>query len=160
MAVDIFLKVDGIKGESTDKTHEKEIDILSWTWGATNSGSFHMGPGGGAGKANVSDLTVQKYVDASSTEFMNHCLTGKHIAEAKLTVRKAGGSPLEYLVITIKDILVTGVQPSGAKDNDRLMETVSLNFAEVKMEYETQDKKGGKGEHYAVGYSIQQNTTV
>lgn len=157
MATDMYLKLSGIKGESTDSKHKDEIDVISWSWNASNSGSFHMGPGGGAGKASISDLNIVKNVDASSTELLKNCMTGKHLDEAKLTVRKAGEKPLEYMIITLKKVLITGVQTSGAQSSDRLQETVALNFAEMKVEYDTQNDKGGKGDHYSVGYDVSKN---
>lgn len=156
----MYLKLSSVKGESTDSKHAGEIDVISWSWNASNSGSFHMGPGGGSGKATISDLNIVKFVDASSTELMKACLTGKHFEEAKLTVRKAGDKPLEYMIITIKKVLVTGVQAAGSQAADRLQETIALNFAEVKVDYDTQSDKGGKGDHFSMGYNVAQNTVV
>ena len=160
MALDMFIKIDGIKGEATDKAHKDEINILSFNFAAANSGSFNMGPGGGAGKSSISDLTVGKYVDAASTELLKHCLTGKHIDKVVLTVRKAGDKPLEYTIITLEKVLVTAVSPDGQNSGDRLTETISLNFAQIKMEYDTQNDKGAKGDHYSVAYSIAENSIV
>ena len=63
MAVDMFLKINGVDGESKDKSHPMEIDVLAWSWGASNSGSAHVGGGAGAGKVNVQDISVTKWVD-------------------------------------------------------------------------------------------------
>ena len=160
MATDMYLKLSSIKGEATDSTHKDEIDVISWSWNASNSGSFHMGPGGGAGKATISDLNVVKYVDASSTELLKCCMTGKHLDEAKLFVRKAGEKPLEYMVITLTKVLITGVQASGSSSADRLQETLALNFAQMKVEYDTQTDKGGKGSHFSMGYDVSKNAVT
>src|SRR6185436_17142128 len=109
MAVDLFMVVDGIKGESKDKAHKEAIDVLAWSWGLSNSGSFHTGGGGGSGKVNVNDLSFTKYVDKASADLQLFCCNGKHIPKAKLIVRKAGENPLEYLTIELTDVLVTGV---------------------------------------------------
>src|SRR5215813_15414211 len=111
MAVDMFLKFEGdkFKGESRDKTHVAEIDILAWSWGMSNSGTAHMGGGAGAGKANVQDVSVTKYVDASSAALLLSCATGEHITTATLVVRKAGTSPLEYIKLTMTECLITAV---------------------------------------------------
>ena len=87
MAIDMFLKIEGVEGESTDKSHQGEIDILSWSWGMSQSGTTHMGGGGGSGKVSVQDLSLTKYIDKSSTVLLTHCATGKHIPKAVLTVR-------------------------------------------------------------------------
>jgi hypothetical protein len=100
----MFIKFDGIDGESVDAKHAKSIDVLAWSWGMSQSGTTHTSTGGGAGKVNVQDLSLTKYIDKSSTVLMTHCATGKHIPKAVLTVRKAGDKPLEYLVITLKDL--------------------------------------------------------
>ena len=65
MAMDMFIKIGALKGESVDKTHAGEIDVLAWSWGMSNSGSAHVGGGAGAGKANVQDLSFTKYIDKS-----------------------------------------------------------------------------------------------
>ena len=93
MAVDMFLKLDGIDGESVDDSHAKEIDILAWSWGMSQSGTFHSGAGGGAGKANFQDISITKYVDKASATLMTKIATGDHVAKARLTVRKAGKTP-------------------------------------------------------------------
>ncbi len=74
MAVDMFLKLDGVNGESKDKTHIKDIDVLSWSWGMSNSGSAHVGGGAGSGKVNVQDVSVTKYIDSSSPKLMHSLL--------------------------------------------------------------------------------------
>ena len=85
MAVDMFIKMDGIKGESGDKSHKEEINVLAWSWGMSNSGSAHLGGGAGSGKVNVQDLSLTKYIDKSSPDLMLCCCNGKHIAKAQLT---------------------------------------------------------------------------
>ena len=92
MAVDMFLKLDGIKGEASDDKHKGEIDVLAWSWGASQSGTMHVGQGGGGGKANFQDLSVTKWVDKSSHALLKAVATGQHVKEAMLTVRKAGKS--------------------------------------------------------------------
>jgi type VI secretion system secreted protein Hcp len=154
----MFLKIDGIKGESKDKTHKEEIDVLSWSWGLSNSGTFHMGPGGGAGKANIQDVSITKYVDAGSADIQLACANGKHIKSAVLTVRKAGETPLEYIILTLTDVLVTAHSSGGSGGEDRLTENVTLNFTEVEYVYWTQAPTGGKGEKSTFKYNIAENT--
>jgi type VI secretion system secreted protein Hcp len=157
MAVDMFLLLDGIKGESADKTHKGEIDVLAWSWGLSNSGSFHQGEGGGSGKANFQDISVTKYVDKASADLLYSSASGKHIPKAKLTVRKAGENPLEYLTFELENILVSSVSTGGSGGEDRLTENVSLNFAKIKMEYWTQGAKGAKGENGNFAWDIPAN---
>jgi type VI secretion system secreted protein Hcp len=146
MAVDMFLDLEGeIKGESIDSKHKDEIDVLAWSWGMSQTGSFHVGGGGGAGKANFQDLSLTKWVDVSSPNLMLYCANGDHFKSAKLTVRKAGKTPLEYMIITMKNVLVTSVSTGGSGGEDKLTENVTLNFAEVYYDYKKQ-KEDGSGE--------------
>lgn len=140
-ATDMFLKMSGIDGESKDTAHRNEIDVLSWSWGMSQSGGFQTG-GRDTGKVNMQDLSLTKYVDKSSTDLMTHCCSGKHIPEAKLTVRKAGEKPMEYLKITMKDVMVTSISTGGSSNDDRLTENVTLNFTEMKVEYQEFDESG------------------
>jgi len=157
MAVDMFLELDGVKGESVDKTHKDKIDILGWQWGVSNNGTFHNGSGGGAGKASFTNITVTKYVDAASPNIMLFCANGKHFAKGKITVRKAGENPLEYLHVNFEKALVTSYQTGGGSGDERLIENISLNFAKVKVEYTTQSEKGGKGTPHAFSWDIAAN---
>ncbi len=145
MAVDMFMVMgDKIKGETQDKEFKGSggIDVLAWSWGMTQSGTTHMGSGGGAGKANFQDLSFTKYVDKSSTALMNHLALGSHIPECKLTCRKAGEGQQKYIEVTMKECIISSLSTGGSGGEDRLTENVSLNFAKVKFEYFMQDDKG------------------
>lgn len=143
MAVDMFLKLEGIEGESQDDSHPKEIDVLAWSWGMSQSGTFHSGGGGGAGKANFQDISFTKYIDKSSMTLMQNVASGEHIPKATLIVRKAGGkSPLEYLKIEMTTVMVTSVSTGGSGGEDRLTENVTLNFRHVSTQYKPQTDKG------------------
>lgn len=158
MAQDIFLKINGIDGESQDSSHKNEIEVLAWAWGIEQQSNMHAGSGGGAGKATVSDLTFEHFIDRASPNLMKYCLTGKHINEAMLVVRKAGGNPLEYLKITMTDVLVTKVSPRGSVlDEVSMRESVALSFAKIKQEYVVQNAQGGSGGAVTAGYDIKGN---
>ena len=145
MAVDMFLNMGAtIKGETKDSAQKAagDIDVLAWSWGASNAGSFHTGGGGGAGKANFQDISVTKYLDKASPALLSALAKGSHIPTAKLLVRKAGEGQQKYLEITLTNVLVTSVSTGGSGGEDRLTENISLNFAEVKFEYFLQNEKG------------------
>jgi type VI secretion system secreted protein Hcp len=157
MAVDIFLKLDGVTGESQDSTHKNEIDVLSWSWGMSQSGTTHMGGGGGSGKVSVQDLSLTKYLDASSPTLQKFCANGKHVATATLTVRKAGENPLEYLKIDLEEIIISSVSTGGSGGEDRLTENVSLNFKKFHTTYTPQDEAGGAGAAVEAKWNIAEN---
>jgi len=158
MAVDMFLELDGIKGESVDATHKDKIDLLAWSWGLSNTGTFHHGSGGGAGKANFQDLSITKHIDKATTDLWYHAASGKHIVKGSLIVRKAGEKPLEYLVFKLSNILVTSVSTGGSGGEERLTETVSLNFAKVETQYKIQDEKGAGKDGGTFTWDIAKNT--
>jgi len=159
MAVDMYLKIAGIDGESKDSAHGGEIDVLAWSWGMSQSGSMHAGGGGGSGKVSVQDISVTKYVDKATSNLLLACCKGDHLDEALLTVRKAGGNPLEYLLITMKGVLVSSVSTGGSQGEDRLTENISLNFREVEVKYQPQDDAGAAdGGTIDMTWNIQANT--
>lgn len=160
MAVDMFLLLDGIKGESEDATHTGENDVLAWSWGMSQSGTMHVGGGGGAGKAAFQDLSVTKWVDSGSVTLMQCCAKGTHIATGQLIVRKAGDTPLEYIKLELKEILVSSVSTGGSGGEDRLTENVSLNFREWKMTYTPQTDTGAAGTAIEFGFNIAKNEAV
>ena len=160
MAVDMFLKVEGADGEAKDEadpSHTGEIDLLAYTFGATNSGTAHVGGGAGAGKVSVQDLNVTKYIDKASPNLMLFCANGKHIPECVLTVRKAGETPLEYIKITMKDCLITNVSTGGSGGQDRLTENISINFAEFAYEYTPQKPDGTGDAAIPMGWNVVKN---
>ena len=158
MAVDMFFKIKDVEGESADDKHKKEIDVLAWSWGVSQSGTSHMGGGAGSGKVNVQDLSFTKYVDKSSPDLMLGACNGKHYDNALLTVRKAGEKPVEYLKITMTEVLVTSVSTGGSGGEDRLTENVTLNFASVKVDYVEQTPKGGTGDKPSMNWNIAENS--
>ena len=145
MAQDIFIKLSDVKGEAQDKDHKDQIDVLAWSWGMTQSGSMHVGGGGGSGKVSVQDLSFTKYLDKSSPVLMQYCASGKQFKEALLTMRKAGGDkPLEYLKIKMTDVIVTSISSGASGGEDQLTENVTPNFEKVETDYQQQKPDGSK----------------
>ncbi|SDX62960.1 Hcp family type VI secretion system effector [Litoreibacter albidus] len=159
MAVDIFLKLSSIKGESQDSSHKQEIDILNWGLGMTQSGTTHMGGGGGGGKVDVQDINIIKYVDQSSNDLIKKCTSGKHIDAGLLTVRKSGGdAPVEYFKLHMEMIIVSSYTTGGSKDGlDRIEESLTLNFRRFNIEYTMQDDKGADAGTTNAGWDIAEN---
>jgi type VI secretion system secreted protein Hcp len=142
MASDIFIKIGDIKGESEDDKHKGEIELLAWSWGVSQSGSMHAGGGGGRGKADFSDLNFTHYIDKASPNLLKSCSNGEHIKEAKMTVRKAGKGQQEFLLITMNDVIITHVAPTGNGGDGGLVENVALQFAKIDLEYKPQKADG------------------
>ncbi len=146
-AVDMFLKIDGIDGEAVDLVgdHTNDIEVLAWSWGMTQSGP--IGNSAGAGKVNIQDLSITKFIDRSSTDFWEFlaedegCSTCDGFGEVVLTVRNAG-DPVDYLMITLKNVRVTSVSTGGFSADDRITETITLNFSEIEMQYTPQNATG------------------
>lgn len=157
MAVDMFLKIEGVTGEAQDKAHKDEIDVLSWSWGMSQSGTTHMGSGAGAGKVNVQDLSLTKYVDASTPVLMLGCCTGEHYTKATLIVRKAGKSPLEYVKIEMTEVIVASISTGGSGGEDRLTENLALNFAKVTVDYKLQNTDGSEKKDIPMSWDIAAN---
>lgn len=160
MAVDLFLKIDGIKGESQKKGHKDEIEIISFSFGASQHGSFHTGgAGGGSGKAEIRDISVMKQVDKSSPELFRACATGKHLKEVVIYSQKASGNdPLVYYKIRMEDVIVSSVDNQGASNGDAIMESIVFNTAKLTFDYQAQNAQGGKeGGVVSAFYDIRQN---
>ena len=179
MALDMFLDLDGIKGESRDQAYKGKIDILDWKWGASNAGSAHVGGGIGSGKANFRDVVIRKYLDLSSAKLLESVSLGTHFKQAKIIVRKSGGKQsLEYCTVTLDEVMVTDYEfggeglrdvsattgdgkfrETGARSGgqDRLEETVTLTFARFEVKYQAQDKAGSKAGDTKFAYNIAEN---
>jgi type VI secretion system secreted protein Hcp len=158
LAHDIFLRLSGIDGESLDASHKNDIEVLDWEWEVTQRSSMHSGSGGGSGKATVGDLSFDHYIDRSSPNLLKYCLTGKHIETATLVFRKAGGQPLEFMKITMGDVIVTRVAPTLTASMGQARESISMAFARVKQEYTIQNAQGGSAGTVSMIFDIQKNT--
>ena len=155
MASDIFAKIGDIKGESLDDKHKDEIEVLSWSWGVTNSGASAHGGGGGEGKASFHDLSFTHKIDKASPVLMKACATGVHIKEATITHRKAGKGQQEFLIFKMNDVIVTSVQ-DGDSGDDRT-ESVSIAFAKIDLEYRPQKRDGSLDAGIHFKYDIKGN---
>jgi len=160
MAVDYFLKIDGIDGESADSTHKAEIDIESFSWGATQTGSHSGMGGGGAGKVAMQDFHFVMKTNKASPKLMEACATGQHIKKAVLTCRKAGKEQQEYLKVTMSDLLVSSYQTGGTTGSDLPMDQISLNFSKVEQEYKEQKADGTLSGPIKAGYDLKANKAV
>jgi type VI secretion system secreted protein Hcp len=155
--VDYFLKIDGIQGESQDKTHKNEIEIESFTWGANQTGTASRGGGMGAGKVQMQDFHFVMKINKASPKLMLSCATGEHIKSAILTCRKAGKEQQEYLKYTFTDILVSNYQTGGTGAADVIpMDQIALNFTKVEVEYKEQKPDGTLGGAVKAFYDMKQ----
>lgn len=162
MAIDMFWKLGDIKGEFRDSMHKEEIDIQTFQWGMSQSGSMHQGGGGGAGKVSIGNLSLSKSLDKSSPNLMMACSSGKHYQEATLTVRKAGGSvPVEYMIITLKEVMIASYQTDAGNSDESVKENIALNFATVEVSYQPQKADGSKeGGPVKYGWNIRENVKI
>ena len=147
MAFDAYMKVDGVEGESTAKGHEKEIEVLSFSFGASNPSSVGPGTTGiAASRVSVSSFNFMKRTDKTSAILFQKCCAGKHIKEVVLTMLKASGDSGQapFLKYTFTDVMVDSIQWSGSPGGDDVpTESVSFAFAKVAIEYQQQATSGG-----------------
>jgi len=147
MALDMFIKMDSIKGESQDDKHKDEIDVLSWSWGLEQSAPSPPGGGGGAGRVSVHDLAITKRTDIATPQLMLACANGRHIKEALLTVRKPDRNRLEFVKIKMTDVMVRSLSTATSDPSDNsITENVALNFSKVQVDYVQQKPDGSAGQ--------------
>jgi type VI secretion system secreted protein Hcp len=161
-AVDYFLNIDGIPGESQDDKHRDEIEVESWSWGATNNTlGGGAGGGGGAGKVNMSDLVFTSRISKASPQLMLACASGKHIKEAVLTARRTGGTEFEFLNLTLSDVLVSSFRTGDEGEGDgRPVDSISLNFSQIEVEYRSMKPDGSVGDSAKAGWDVKQNKPI
>lgn len=159
-AVDFFLKIDGIQGESQDSKHKGEIDLESWSWGETQHGAHAAGGGGGAGKVAMQDFHFTMKVNKASPKLLLACATGEHYKSALLTARKAGKDQQEYLKIKFSDLLVSSFQTGGSGGEILPVDQISLNFAKIEYEYSPQKADGTLEAAVRAGYDLKQMKTA
>lgn len=155
MAVDYYLELEGIKGESQDKDHKDQIEVLSWSWGMTQTGSGHSGTGSASGRANFQDVSLTKIMDKASVTLQQYCATGKHIPTGKLVCYKASGdNRVKYFVMDMKKVYVSSYSTGGVSEGGLQTENLSLNLGEFKDTYTQQMADGSAGASVDFGYDI------
>jgi type VI secretion system secreted protein Hcp len=159
--VDYFLKIEGIEGESPDAKHKGEIQLESFSWGATNSGTMAYGGGGGAGKVQFQDFHFTMKTNKAAPKLMLACATGEHIKKATLIGRKAGKEQQEYMKVEFSDLLVTSFQAGAHGGSDTIpIDQISLNFSKLEWTYKEQKPDGTLGGQTKAGYNIKENKAV
>jgi type VI secretion system secreted protein Hcp len=141
VAIDFFLHITGIEGESADAKHKGWLDVASWSFGEANSAP-PPGGGGGAGKVSMQDFNFMTATSKASPKLFLACASGQHFKEAKLVGRKAGKDQSEFLTWTFSDVLFTSYQTSGSEGGDLPFDSVSLNFTKVQVDYRPQKADG------------------
>jgi len=155
MAVDYFLKIDGIEGESADSKHKGEIDLLSFSWGETQTGTHSTGGGGGAGKVQMQDFHFVMKCNKASPKLALACAEGEHIKKAVLVCRKAGKEQQEFFKISMSDLLVSSFQTGGSAHGDEIpMDQISMNYSKIEFEYKEQKADGSLGGTTKSGYDL------
>lgn len=155
MAIDYHLKIDGIEGESQHAKHKNEIDILSWSWGASNPVTI-VGAGMSAGKVSMSDLTITKQVDKASPKIVGLVVTGKHASHATLTASKSTGgkTPEDFLTIKFDTVYISSYQLGGSNGEDVGTESFSLAYGKIDYDYKEQKKDGTLTSAGKVSYNL------
>jgi type VI secretion system secreted protein Hcp len=156
MPTDIFARIGDIKGESLDAKHKDEIEVLSFSWGVTNTASIVSGGGGGAGKATFQDLSIVHHIDKASPVLMQACATGQHLKDATITHRKSGKGQQEFLIVKMNDVIITAVTHGGSTEQPA-SESVTLAFAKVDLEYRPQKPDGSLDAGIHFKYDIKSN---
>src|SRR5690606_10294504 len=155
MSTDIFLKIDDIKGESKADGHADEIEVENWSWSAVQTGTSSKGGGSGAGRVQMTELVITKYMDKSSPVLYKMCCLGTHIQQVLLTARKAGGSQMPYLKVTLKDAMITNVSTNGATGGLVPLETIQIAFKQVAFAYTAQTNTGERDDEVIGGYDLE-----
>jgi type VI secretion system secreted protein Hcp len=158
-AVDYFLKIEGIDGESTDEMHKGQIEIMSYSWGMSNSGSMAAGGGGGAGKVSFSSIRFVSPVSKASPMLFESVATGKHFPTATLSVVNSELRGQEFMKVTLTDVMISSYQVSG-QSGDAPTESFKLSFSKIEYEYTPQSEDGSLDAPVKAGYDVAANKKI
>lgn len=160
MAIDVYLQIDTIKGESQDQHHVGWIECLSVNWSLMQPKSATASTGGGhtAERVEVSEITFQKMADLSSPLLAQNCAGGKTIPKAKFEFFRADGQGerVKYFDIELENVLIAHVAPSVG-EGSIMGENIGLKFSKVKWKYTQQKIGGGAGGNTAGGWDLSAN---
>lgn len=163
MAIDVYLQIDGIKGESTDSKHHDWIECESVAWSVSQPKSATASTAGGhtAERAELSDISFLKLADLASPMLAQNCASGKTFAKAKFEFWRADGQGerIKYYEIELENVLIGHIAPNvGA--GSIMAESVSLKFSKVKWKYTQQKIGGGSGGNTSGGWDAATNKIV
>jgi type VI secretion system secreted protein Hcp len=163
-AVDMFLCLEGIHVETKDERHPDCSDVLAWSWGASQSGTTHMGSGGGAGRANIQDISLTKWVDSASVELLEKLTKGEHIPTAEFYTYRTSAScsglcKSTYVKIEFEDLIVSSLSTGGSGGEDLFTENLTLNFKKYKYTYTKFKEDGTKEQDFCTQYDAAENVT-
>ncbi|MEO8345038.1 MAG: type VI secretion system tube protein Hcp [Betaproteobacteria bacterium] len=159
MAIALFMKIDGVSGESSNAKYKDHIELDSFHWGASQPSSMASGTGGSSGKVSFHDLTAVGKMDKAYPTVMSKMADGKHFASVDIMGAKMGEGQMEYLKITLQDVLITVADVSGANGAE-LVANYAFQAAKIKWHYVPQDDKGKPGGAVDFGFDIKQNKTM
>ena len=151
MSANMYLKLEGVEGESVSDSNPKEFEILSWSHSFSQPTSpTRVSAGAGTvEKAHHSDLTFTKYMDQGTPPVLKACWNGKQSKTAVLTCYRSDGAedgkPLQYLKIEMEEVVISNYSVSGGA-GDIPIENISLNYGKVTYNYMPQDKSSGQGQ--------------
>jgi type VI secretion system secreted protein Hcp len=153
---EIFIKIEGITGESKDAKHKGWIDALNVEYGLSQGSSMNVGGGGGVGKAGFRALTFTHFYDRASPAIFKYCAVGKHIPLVNISVCKSGGGQQESLRLTLKDAIITDVSPRGSQGS-LWTESVSMSYSVIEMEAFEQTASGSMRQGVRVAWNVKEN---
>jgi type VI secretion system secreted protein Hcp len=159
-AVDYFLTIEGVPGESKDPKYKGGIDALGYSWGMSQSGTAHVvGGGGGVGKPELEDLIVVARTSKASPLLMLACASGQHLKSAVLTCRHGGPKPREFLHLELEDVLISSYEVGGSED-EFPSEEISLTYAKITFTYLPVSKTGKPQAPVTGGWDLKKNAKV
>ena len=160
MAIDVYLQIDGIKGESTDDKHKDWIECKSVNWHVLQPKSATASTGGGhtAERTEHKDIVIDKLADLATPLLLQNCSSGKTIPKAKLEFLRADGKGerIKYFEIELENVLISSVAPSVSQ-GDILTEDLSLKYSKVQWKYTQQKVGGGSGGNTSGGWDLATN---
>ena len=161
MAVHYFLEIDGIPGESKDAKHKDELDVETWSWGETAIAPPSGRGGGGAGKVDMQAFELTVGMSKASPPLMLACASGKHIKNAVLTARRGGKAQSDFLKIQLEEVVVSSYQTAGGDgDENGPLDSISLVFSKIRMEYRETRPDGSLGASVEFGWDVRKNVAL
>ncbi len=158
MAVDYFLKLDPVKGETAADGFTDQIQVLSWSWGGSNTSTVSGSSGSGAGKADLSDLNIMVTLDKASPELFKGMTAGTHYKKGTLSAVKTGAKGKPYLTVDMEEVFVTSLQLSASSEVPSV--SVSFTYKTIAIEYKQQATDGTLTSTGTVKYDLRTNVTA
>jgi len=159
----IFVKIAGVPGESTDERFAKQVEALNYSWSIIRDDASDIVTGGGqsADKPKFSEFAITKLIDVTSPTLFLYSANAKHIASVTISLtHEENNGQRVFMVYRLNNVVIGSVHTSSAEGSPRPVENISFAYSQIILTYTPRDETGAAGEKVSFGWDLAANKRI